>query len=105
MPEHVMREVERTLREIIERHTERRLRTPDLLARLRIDHRFPVPPYQPSPVMIPPTAPASQHDLHDGPSMPPAPQADAEGPTAAPAAKAGISAAAPGGPADEPARS
>jgi len=34
-PEVVMREVERILRDLVERHTERRLRTPDLLARLR----------------------------------------------------------------------
>ena len=31
----LMREVERILRDLVERHTERRLRTPDLLARLR----------------------------------------------------------------------
>jgi DNA repair protein RecO (recombination protein O) len=37
VPEGIMREVERTLREVAERHTERRLRTPDLLARLRAD--------------------------------------------------------------------
>jgi DNA repair protein RecO (recombination protein O) len=37
VPEPVMREVERTLRDLIERHTERRLRSPDLLARLRAD--------------------------------------------------------------------
>ena len=35
VPEMVMREVERILRDLVERHTERRLRTPDLLARLR----------------------------------------------------------------------
>jgi len=101
MPEHVMREVERTLREIIERHTERRLRTPDLLARLRIDHRFPVPPYQPSPVMIPPTAPATRPAPpapHDEPSIPPAPAPAADHMDRVPAA-------APGGPSDEPARS
>jgi DNA repair protein RecO (recombination protein O) len=39
-PELVMREVERTLRDLIERHTERRLRSPDLLARLRADPAF-----------------------------------------------------------------
>jgi DNA repair protein RecO (recombination protein O) len=37
VPDVVMREVERTLRDLVERHTERRLRTPDLLARLRAD--------------------------------------------------------------------
>ncbi|MGE3270596.1 MAG: DNA repair protein RecO [Chloroflexota bacterium] len=37
VPEATMREVERTLRDLVERHTERRLRTPDLLARLRAD--------------------------------------------------------------------
>lgn len=37
VPEAVMREVERTLRDLIERHTERRLRSPDLLARLRAE--------------------------------------------------------------------
>ena len=37
VPEMTMREVERILRELLERHTERRLRTPDLLARLRVD--------------------------------------------------------------------
>ncbi|MFN8635569.1 MAG: DNA repair protein RecO [Chloroflexota bacterium] len=37
VPEVTMREVERTLRDLVERHTERRLRTPDLLARLRAD--------------------------------------------------------------------
>lgn len=59
MSEQVMREVERTLREVVERHTERRLRTPDLLARLRIDQRFPVPPYRPSPIMTAPGAPVA----------------------------------------------
>jgi DNA repair protein RecO (recombination protein O) len=37
VPELVMREVERILRDLIERHTERRLRSPDLLARLRAE--------------------------------------------------------------------
>jgi hypothetical protein len=37
VPEVVMRDVERILRDLVERHTERRLRTPDLLARLRVD--------------------------------------------------------------------
>ena len=37
VPEPTMREAERVLRDLLERHTERRLRTPDLLARLRID--------------------------------------------------------------------
>ncbi|MCC7371335.1 MAG: DNA repair protein RecO [Chloroflexi bacterium] len=37
VPEQTIREVERTLRDLLERHTERRLRTPDLLARLRAD--------------------------------------------------------------------
>jgi DNA repair protein RecO (recombination protein O) len=37
VPEMVMREVERILRDLIERHTERRLRSPDLLARLRAE--------------------------------------------------------------------
>src|SRR4051794_20080616 len=35
VPEVTMREVERVLRDLVERHTGRRLRTPDLLARLR----------------------------------------------------------------------
>jgi DNA repair protein RecO (recombination protein O) len=37
VPELVMRDVERTLRELVERHTERRLRSPDLIARLRAE--------------------------------------------------------------------
>jgi DNA repair protein RecO (recombination protein O) len=37
VPEATMREAERILRDLLERHTERRLRTPDLLARLRAD--------------------------------------------------------------------
>ena len=41
VPEVVMREVERVLRDLVERHTERRLRTPDLLARLRIEPSTP----------------------------------------------------------------
>jgi DNA repair protein RecO (recombination protein O) len=41
VPEMVMREVERILRDLIERHTERRLRSPDLLARLRADPAVP----------------------------------------------------------------
>jgi DNA repair protein RecO (recombination protein O) len=45
VPEVVMREVERILRDIVERHTERRLRTPDLLARLRTEPALaPAPP-------------------------------------------------------------
>jgi DNA repair protein RecO (recombination protein O) len=43
VPELVMREVERTLRDLIERHTERRLRSPDLLARLRADPALAAP--------------------------------------------------------------
>jgi DNA repair protein RecO (recombination protein O) len=46
VPEQTMREVERVLRDILERHTERRLRTPDLLARLRVD----APPIDPAQV-------------------------------------------------------
>ena len=45
-----MREVERTLRDLVERHTERRLRSPDLLARLRAEPAvtsIPVPPSDP----------------------------------------------------------
>jgi DNA repair protein RecO (recombination protein O) len=41
VPEIVMREVERVLRDLVERHTERRLRTPDLLARLRTEQASP----------------------------------------------------------------
>lgn len=41
VPEVVMREVERVLRDLVERHTERRLRTPDLLARLRAEPSTP----------------------------------------------------------------
>lgn len=37
LPEPVAREVDRILREVTERHTERRLRSPDLIARLRAD--------------------------------------------------------------------
>jgi DNA repair protein RecO (recombination protein O) len=37
VPDVVMRDVERTLRELVERHTERRLRSPDLIARLRAE--------------------------------------------------------------------
>jgi DNA repair protein RecO (recombination protein O) len=43
VPEITMREVERTLRDLVERHTERRLRTPDLLARLRAEPAVAVP--------------------------------------------------------------
>jgi hypothetical protein len=44
VPEVTMREVERVLRDLVERHTERRLRTPDLLARLRAEPTPPVTP-------------------------------------------------------------
>ncbi len=44
VPEMVMREVERTLRDLVERHTERRLRSPDLLARLRAEPALNAPP-------------------------------------------------------------
>lgn len=37
VPEEVMRDVERALRDLVERHTERHLRSPDLLARLRTE--------------------------------------------------------------------
>ncbi len=37
VPELVMRDVEGTLRDLVERHTERRLRSPDLIARLRVE--------------------------------------------------------------------
>jgi DNA repair protein RecO (recombination protein O) len=37
VPDIVMRDVERTLRDLVERHTERRLRSPDLIARLRAE--------------------------------------------------------------------
>jgi DNA repair protein RecO (recombination protein O) len=51
VPEIVMREVERTLRDLVERHTERRLRSPDLLARLRSG--------DPTPATAPPESAAS----------------------------------------------
>ena len=44
VPDMVMRDVERTLRETIERHTDRRLRSPELLARLRADPALSMPP-------------------------------------------------------------
>lgn len=37
VPDAVMREVERTLKELVERHTDRRLRSPDLIARVRAE--------------------------------------------------------------------
>ena len=48
VPEVVMREVERTLRDLVERHTERRLRSPDLLARLRAEPAVTSIPVAPS---------------------------------------------------------
>lgn len=83
MAESVMREVERILRDVVERHTERRLKTPDLLARLRIDHRFPVPAYTASPVLVPPSAP--QIDPETAPQEPP-PASSATGAASDPAA-------------------
>jgi DNA repair protein RecO (recombination protein O) len=53
VPEMVMREVERTLRDLIERHTERRLRSPDLLARLRAEPTQPPMPAPPDPLATP----------------------------------------------------
>jgi DNA repair protein RecO (recombination protein O) len=44
VPEIVTRDVERILRDLIERHTERRLRSPDLLARLRAEPSSPLLP-------------------------------------------------------------
>lgn len=61
VPEPTMREVERTLRELIERHTERRLRTPDLLARLRAEPALAVPP------AVLQTAPPDASDRATGP--------------------------------------
>lgn len=60
VPETIMREVERTLRDLIERHTERRLRSPDLLARLRAE-----PAYAPSPAPSDPLAGPDPEDLPD----------------------------------------
>ena len=40
VPEAVMRDVEQVLRGLVERHTDRRLRSPDLIARLRVDERL-----------------------------------------------------------------
>jgi len=57
-PDVVLRDVEQTLRELVERHTERRLRSPDLLARLRIDDR-PVARAAPPDVYDPEPAPTS----------------------------------------------
>jgi DNA repair protein RecO (recombination protein O) len=48
VPDSVLRDVEQTLRDLVERHTERRLRSPDLLARLRVDDA-PAPPPTPPP--------------------------------------------------------
>ena len=53
VPEVVMREVERTLRDLVERHTERRLRSPDLLARLRADPAITSIPAPPDPLAGP----------------------------------------------------
>lgn len=55
VPEPVMREVERILRDLVERHTERRLRTPDLLARLRTEPSSPASP----PATPPPATPVT----------------------------------------------
>ena len=55
IPEMVMREVERTLRDLIERHTERRLRSPDLLARLRAEPAFSLPAQAAGPLASPET--------------------------------------------------
>jgi hypothetical protein len=41
------------LRDLIERHTERRLRSPDLLARLRAEPTYAVPPAAPDPLDSP----------------------------------------------------
>ena len=41
LPELVAREVDRTLRDLAERHTERRLRSPELIARLQADGSVP----------------------------------------------------------------
>ena len=69
VPEMVMREVERILRDLIERHTERRLRSPDLLARLRSDPAF--GPAQVSDSVSSPT-PEDSVDAKD-PAAPPSP--------------------------------
>ena len=53
VPEVVMREVERTLRDLVERHTERRLRSPDLLARLRAEPAVTSTPAPPDPLASP----------------------------------------------------
>jgi DNA repair protein RecO (recombination protein O) len=53
VPELVMREVERILRDLIERHTERRLRSPDLLARLRAEPTLAAPPVPEDPLAHP----------------------------------------------------
>lgn len=58
VPEVVMREVERVLRELVERHTERRLRTPDLLARLRTESAS--SPTMTSPTSAPPVPPLAR---------------------------------------------
>jgi DNA repair protein RecO (recombination protein O) len=55
VPEMVMRDVERILRDLIERYTERRLRSPDLLARLRADPTY-APPSSPSDSLASPDA-------------------------------------------------
>lgn len=58
VPEATIREVERVLRDLLERHTERRLRTPDLLARLRAVESAP----QPAVVEAPTDSPAAGAD-------------------------------------------
>jgi DNA repair protein RecO (recombination protein O) len=57
VPEVTIREVERILRDLVERHTERRLRTPDLLARLRAETPTMPPPAAASPTAAPSITP------------------------------------------------
>jgi len=65
VPDVVMRDVERTLRETIERHTDRRLRSPELLARLRADPALnaSIAPPQAADDPVPTIGPAPTTDL------------------------------------------
>ena len=69
VPEMAMREVERILRDLIERHTERRLRSPDLLARLRAEPAIASAPQPSNPLAGPdPEGLRNPEDLEAPPS-------------------------------------
>jgi DNA repair protein RecO (recombination protein O) len=78
VPEVVLRDVEQTLRELVERHTERRLRSPDLLARLRVDdaplaRAAPPAVYDPEPDETSRTPPPPPPHKDEGETAMPAP--------------------------------